>query len=233
MNHNKALIIVDAQRGFIPAEEGERLGVAGFGELPAPDGHTIVPVLNRITKVFAEHGMFIATTGDAHLPGTAHIAEQPNFVDTWPIHAMDGTPGAELHPELLAGHGLAQHYKKGDSIAQSPADDDSYTGVLAHRIEPDTGERVVLPDDLRQQEVLHVYIGGLIVGPADRPYCVDSTAIDLQDQGFDVTVIADGVGALTPEDKISSFNGLRARGIRVVNGLQVVAEVCGTPEVVR
>ena len=30
-----ALIIVDAQRGFMPATEGERLGLPGFGEIGA------------------------------------------------------------------------------------------------------------------------------------------------------------------------------------------------------
>lgn len=231
-NHNKALIIVDAQRGFMPQEEGERLNIDGFGELPVPEGHNVVPTLNEITEVFAAHDLTIATTQDMHKVGTAHISETPNFVDTWPAHCLEGTPGAELHPELLAADTIATHFIKGDVVAATPAEDDSYTGALAHN--DDTDKRILLPDFLRDRGVTKLYIGGLALGDGkEHPLCVDSTAIDMAKAGFEVTVITDAVEAVVPENREVCFRNLGKLGIRLLDHHEVATEVFNTPEVIR
>lgn len=231
-NHNKALIIVDAQRGFMPQEEGDRLGIAGFGELPVPDGQNVVPTLNELTKVFTAHELTIATTQDMHKPGTAHISETPDFVDTWPTHCLEGTPGAELHPDLLAADSTATHFIKGDVVAATPAEDDSYTGALAHN--DDSGERILLPDFLRARGATKLYIGGLALGDGkEHPLCVDSTAIDLAKAGFEVTVITDAVEAVVPENREVCFRNLGVLGIRLLDHHEVATEVFNTPEVIR
>ncbi len=246
MNHNKALVIVDAQRGFMPAEEGERLGVAGFGELPVPNGQSIVRPINGMTGIFLDHGMPIATTQDNHPEETAHFSAEPNFIDTWPAHCIAGTPGAELHPELLAAtHQRVAHFVKGDVSAKTPENDDSYTGVLAHRFDfepifglpkPDAEShpalesiREMLPDYLRKLNAMSAYVCGLTVGK-ERPLCVDSTAIDLKKQGFEVTVVTDAVEAVVPEDFDACMQNLGDLGIRLMNSHEVVAEVAATPE---
>lgn len=232
MNHNKALVIVDAQRGFMPAEEGERLGVEGFGELTVPNGQRIVRPINGMTGIFFDHDMQVITTQDMHPEQTAHFSDKPNFVDTWPRHCVAGTPGSELHPELLAAKDpRALHFIKGDVEAASPDQDDSYSGALAHMRIPGENYEELLMEYLWGDRAapLGVYVCGLTVGKK-RPLCVDSTAIDLKKEGFDVTVVTDAVEAVIPEDFEACMKNLGTAGIRLVNSHQAVAEVAATPE---
>ncbi len=93
-----ALVIVDVQNDFCPG-----------GRLPVPEGDAVVPAINRIQPRFdlvvatqdwhpANHGSFAAShpgrsPGDRiELAGLAQIL--------WPVHCVQETPGAELHPGL-------------------------------------------------------------------------------------------------------------------------------------
>lgn len=234
-NHNKALVIIDTQRGFMPAEEGVRLGAPGFGELGVPDAQRIIPVLNKLTRIFADHGMAVVTTQDAHPTETAHFATKPNFVDTWPKHCVAGTPGAELHPELMARDARFAHFIKGDVAAKTPAEDDSYTGALAHHYDENEETEMQLPEHLvRVGAKQHIYLGGVALGDgAEHKLCVDSTAFDLLDQGFGVNVITDAVEAVLPQNRDICLRNMAAAGIRLLTATQAIAEVCGTPEIIR
>jgi nicotinamidase/pyrazinamidase len=233
MNYNKALVIVDAQRGFMPEEEGERLGVPGFGELTVPGGHEVIRPINAMAEIFVDHEMTVVTTQDMHPETTAHFADEPNFTNTWPRHCVAGTPGAKLHPKLyMAQDSRVIQFVKGDTAAATPEDDDSYSGALAHRTHPETGERELLPDYLRKLDIVAAYVCGLTVGK-ERPLCVDSTAMDLYDQGFKVVVVTDAVRAVVPEDAGACFKRLEDYGVCLETGTEAVAEVAATPEVIR
>jgi nicotinamidase/pyrazinamidase len=226
VNHNQALVIIDTQRGFMPAEEGERLGMPGFGELTVPNGQNVLAPLNRLTALFKHQGMVVVTTGDAHKEGTAHISEEPNFINTWPEHCMAGTPGAELHPELLAGYGIATHFIKGDIVAANPEEDDSYTAALAHHRYNMTDTSILLPNYLHTLGIKTTYLGGVALGDgAEHPLCVDSSAIDFHNDDFDVAVITDAVEAVVPENRELGLKNLSKLGIRLATAKEVVAEV--------
>ena len=231
MNHNKALLVIDTQCGFMPAEEGVRTAMTGFGELPVPDGQNVVAPLNELTEVFLGHGQTVATTQDWHPKETAHFSEEPNFVDSWPVHCVAHTPGAALHPELIAADRASAHFYKGDVAAETPAEDNSYTGALAH--DADDPE-LLLPDFLEEKDIRRVYIGGLALGDGDKhPLCVDSTAIDLHRKRFDVAVITDAVEAVLPENRQRCFERLGKRGIRLLTAREAAVEVYNTPVEVR
>lgn len=226
MGHNMALGIIDMGRGFMPAEEGERLGLPGFGELTVPDGHLIIPALNELTVAFDEQGEIVFTTGDSHKEGTAHVSEDPNFVDTWPAHCMEGTPGAELHPDLIAGQGIALHFIKGDVVAATPADDDSYTATLAHGPHGENGADIKVPDYLRAHDVTRVVLGGVALGDGDQhPLCVDSSARRFHDQGFEVTVLTDASREIVPENRELCFRNLEAMGVQLATVEEVAQEL--------
>lgn len=224
MTKQEALIIVDAQRCFMPASEGERLDMDGFGELPVEGGEEVVAPLNELTHVFRGLDRPIMTTQDQHPEETAHFSDNPNYVDTWPKHGRAGTPGGELHPDLL----VAQHFSipekfiKGDVNATSPDEDTSYTGVLAHN--PDTGE--TLPEALRRHKITSLYIGGLALGDgAEHKLCVDDTAIDFLRLGFEVTVVTDAVEAVLPENRAKCLKNMGDLGIKLATTKQVRAEL--------
>jgi len=224
MKEGTALTIIDAQRCFMPALEGQRLGVEGFGELPVEGGELIVPNLNNLTHEFRRRMLPVATTQDWHPEVTAHFADEPNYVDTWPKHGRADTPGAELHPELYVTYinNTIPHFKKGMEAATSPADDTSYTGALAVDLKTGT----TLPEWLEQKQVTHVVLGGLALGDGkDNPLCVDSTALDLRRLGYEVTVVTDAVEAVLPENRQKCFTNLGAVGVRLATTNEVIGQL--------
>lgn len=97
----KALIIVDVQPTFC---EGGELGVEGGNA-----------VAERIAKYVESHRgeyAYIATTQDWHIEPGTHWSDDPDYVDTWPVHGKAGTANAELHPAIAALK-ITHHFKKG------------------------------------------------------------------------------------------------------------------------
>lgn len=247
-NVDKALVIVDMQRGFMPASEGERLDLPGFGELAVEGGHLIVPNVNKLTKAFRRDHLPIATTQDWHPEETAHFSDEPNYVDTWPRHCVAHTSGALLHPDLLvAKTSIGTRFYKGDTPCESPVDDDSYSGANSYHIPGSDSwsrltselsddkieklgikapERILLPDWLRKCGATTIYVVGLALGDGDKhKLCVDSTAADLKDQGFDVVLVTDAAEAVLPENREKCFKNLGECGVRLMTTVAALEEI--------
>jgi hypothetical protein len=83
----RALIVVDVQHDFC---EG--------GSLPVTGG---IEAARRVEDHVREHGQeyvaLVATADWHHDPGE-HWSDQPDFVDSWPVHCAVGTHGAEFRP---------------------------------------------------------------------------------------------------------------------------------------
>lgn len=212
-----ALGIIDAQRGFMPAAEGERLGIEGFGELPVADGELIVPVLNRILKV---GGFTVFTTQDWHPLETAHFSPEPNYTTTWPVHCVADTPGARLHP-LIELPEATMRFRKGFERLRRGEDDTSYTGYRATRDidgrSYDSVERL-----LYRQKFSQIYLGGIALD-----YCVRATALDMRRAGYDVTVITDAVKPVAESSGHAAVAEMRQAGIRFIDAATVIEEIQG------
>lgn len=219
MNNHTALLIVDAQRGFMPAGEGHRLWMEGFGELPVPGSEQIIAPLNRLIGAAALGGLAIATTQDWHPYETAHFAPEgtkPNFTTTWPRHCIAYTPGAELHPGLLLpGH--TRRFIKGSERLTRGEDDLSYSGYYAH----DRTGGQQLPDWLRQQQIDRVILGGLALD-----YCVGKTAIDLREKlDLDVVLATDTTRPVAEATSVTMMQQLAERAVRFATSNELIAEL--------
>ena len=171
-----ALIIVDVQNDFCPG-----------GSLAVPDGHVVVPILNEYMERAADAGMPIFASRDWHPEQTRHFATQGG---PWPPHCVQGSPGAEFHPELRLPPS-AVIVSKGMS-----EEDQGYSALEAEL--PD-GQS--LDDVLHARGVRHVYVGGLATD-----YCVRATVLDALKGGFETSVLID---ASRPVD-VQSGDGERA-----------------------
>ena len=80
----EALLVVDFQNDFCPG-----------GTLEVPEGDEIA---GRVAEL-AGSGRFdlVVATRDWHPPDHGSFREQGG---RWPVHCVQGTPGAELHPGL-------------------------------------------------------------------------------------------------------------------------------------
>ena len=83
---SKALLIVDVQHDFLPA-----------GALAVPDGDAVIPAL----VAAAADAELVVARRDAHPADHCSFAAQGGI---WPVHCVEGTHGAELHPAIAALH---------------------------------------------------------------------------------------------------------------------------------
>jgi nicotinamidase/pyrazinamidase len=212
---SEALIIIDAQRGFMPIEEGERLQVAGFGELPVSGGEQIVPAINQLIANFVTKQALIVTTQDWHPAQTAHFADTPNFITTWPVHCVAGTPGAALHPDIVLPEST-HRFVKGTDVLLDGADDTSYSAYYAHTA--DQSPRTALPELLAQHSVTSVTLAGLALD-----YCVDKSAQDFRSQlGLEVIVASDATRGIDPATCQAAQETWQTLGIQTLTTHEII-----------
>ena len=93
-----ALIVIDVQNDFCPG-----------GALAVADGDRVVPLVNRIAPAFAvrvftqdwhpaDHLSFAASHPGAAAFSSIEMPYGPQVL--WPDHCVQGTPGADFHPDL-------------------------------------------------------------------------------------------------------------------------------------
>ncbi len=198
-----ALIFVDIQNDFVPG-----------GALPVPDGDAVVPVANRLqdsgrfdlivaTQDWhpADHGSF-AANHPGHKPGEViDLNDLPQIL--WPVHCVQGTPGADF-VDGLSTTKVEKVFTKGTDPGI-----DSYSGFFDNGHRKSTG----LGDYLKSRGVRSVYVCGLATD-----YCVKFTALDARQLGFDTYLVEDaskGVN-LKPGDVERAVEEMRRAGVKVV-----------------
>jgi len=153
-----ALIIVDVQRDFCSG-----------GALPVPDGEKIIPTLNKYIEKFSKAGALIVATRDWHPPN--HMSFK-DYGGTWPSHCIQGTLGAEFHPDLKLPREV-----KIVSKATS-ADKEAYSGFDGTNLER----------ELKDAGIKRIFVGGLATD-----YCVKSTVLDALRLGFETILLVDAI----------------------------------------
>ncbi len=178
-----ALIIVDLQNDFCPG-----------GALPVPRGDEIVPIINALVEKF-DH---VFATQDWHPENHVSFKTQGG---PWPPHCVQGSPGAELHPNLRAEN--AVRVRKGTNPQR-----EAYSGF----------EGTDLADKLRAAGVRRVFVCGLATD-----YCVKATVLDALREGFDVVVVSDAVRGVDvkPGDSQAALEEMKAAGAAVVASSEI------------
>jgi nicotinamidase/pyrazinamidase len=200
-------ILVDLQNDFIPG-----------GALPVPEGDQIIPVLNRLQPHFdlvvatqdwhpAQHGSFAANHPGRKQGEMIDLNGLPQIL--WPVHCVQGTPGADFV--------LGLERKQWDRVFVKGTDPqiDSYSGFFDNGHRQATG----LGDYLREKGVRDVYVAGLATD-----YCVKFTVLDALKLGFKTHLIEDacrGVN-LQPNDVRDAIEAMKAAGAAVLKADHVL-----------
>ena len=200
--HQKALILVDLQNDFLPG-----------GALAVPEGDEVVPVANLLQLHFdrvvatqdwhpADHGSFAANHPGKSPGDLIQLAGQPQIL--WPVHCVQGTPGAELAPGLERPKIEKVFFKGVDREV------DSYSAFFDNAAQRSTG----LGEYLRETGVGEIYVMGLATD-----YCVQFSAIDAARLGFKTRAIEDGCRGvdLQPGDSARAFEAMRHAGVEIVS----------------
>jgi nicotinamidase/pyrazinamidase len=184
----RALLIVDVQNDFT---EG--------GALPVTGGAAVAKRISAYLSRHADEYDLIVASRDWHHgddDNGGHFAgpEGPDFVDTWPVHCVAGTPGAAYHPDLDTSV-IDVDVRKG----QGRPDYSAFQAV--------TEDGTPLPDLLADRRVVTVDVVGLATD-----HCVRASALDARAAGFDVAVYEDLVAGVDDERSRGSLEEIRAAG---------------------
>jgi nicotinamidase/pyrazinamidase len=182
---SKALFVIDVQNDFC---EGGALACQG-------GAHVASSITSYLKGNKASYVKVIASR-DWHTPNSANgghfpaAGNDPDFVNTWPLHCVAGTTGAEYHPNLDLAL-IDIHIKKG----QDQPGYSIFEGVT------DTGEKI--QDLLTRLRITEVDVVGIATD-----YCVRASALAAKKFGLDVRVITSltaGVAASSTEAAIDEL----------------------------
>ena len=182
----RALIIVDVQNDFC---EGGSLAVKG--------GAAVAEAVSEILRDEPERWDHVVATQDHHIDPGDHFAEQPDFENTWPVHCVAGTPGAEFHPNLDTDR-IEAVFTKGEHGA-------AYSGFEGH------AGSIGLAAWLRMRDIDLVDIVGIATD-----HCVRATAIDAAREGFVTTILLGLTAGVAPSTVEVALEQLRGAGVALV-----------------
>lgn len=188
-----AVFIIDVQNDFC---EGGALACEGGAA-----------VAGKITAYLQENPGrydFVIASRDWHTPDDANgghfppAGQEPDFVDTWPLHCLAGQSGAEYHENLDTSL-IDIHIKKG----QGAPGYSIFEGVT------ETGEK--LTDLLPRLEITEVDVVGIATD-----YCVRASSLDALAQGLKVRVITSLTAGVASQSSEAAIDEMVDAGAQVL-----------------
>jgi len=169
-----ALVVIDVQNDFCPG-----------GSLAVAHGDEIIPTVNRLIEESenviltqdwhpANHSSFASTHPRAKPFDTVEMAYGPQTL--WPDHCVQGSRGADFHPDL--------HWTRAQLVIRKGfrIGIDSYSAFFENDHKTPTG----LGGYLRERS-----IGSLTLVGLATDFCVAYSALDAVAEGFQVRVRLD------------------------------------------
>ena len=188
-----ALVVVDVQNDF--ADPMGSLYVRGGGE--------IVPGINREIERAREAGAAVVYTQDWHPAHTPHFAADGGI---WPVHCVQETWGAALHPQLRVA---------GPIVRKGVHGEDGYSGFSMRNPTGGLPTPTELDQILARDGIQRILVCGLATD-----YCVKATALDGVRLGYRTAALVDFMRAvnLSPGDGDAALDEMRAAGVTLLGG---------------
>lgn len=200
-----ALIVIDVQIDFCPG-----------GALAVTDGDAVIPAIHAIAPRFAH----VILTQDWHPAGhssfaSSHSGKQPfepiempyGPQSLWPEHCVQGSRGAEFHPQLNLPQAeliLRKGFRR---------EIDSYSAFFENDRATPTG----LAGYLRERGLTRVFFAGLAYD-----YCVGYSALDARRLGLPAFVVRDACRAIDFNGSVAAIDAEFAQaGVMLVESAQL------------
>ena len=191
----RALIVVDVQNDFC---EGGSLAVTGGARVASDIGELLHHWTRRDPK--APPYDVVVATKDHHVDPGSHWAprgQQPDYVDTWPVHCKVGTDGEAFHPNLDP--------QPFDAVFLKGEHEAAFSGFQGR-----AADGTSLADWLKQHEIDSVDVCGIATD-----YCVRHTALDARSNGFQVRLLTRLCAGVAEESTARALRELEDAGVRI------------------
>ena len=190
LRHTDALLVIDMQLDFLPG-----------GALAVADGNTILPGINVLAARFdhvvltqdwhPRNHISFASTHPGKRPYTDTVEAPYGTQHLWPDHCIQGTRGAELHPDLAIPHAeliLRKGFRKNI---------DSYSAFTENDQQTPTG----LAGYLRERGLTRLFFIGVAYD-----FCVGFSALAAARLGFESIVVHDLTRAVNLPTTVATTN---------------------------
>lgn len=190
---SRALLIIDVQNDFC---EGGSLACAGGAAVAQQ-------ITDYLTNHKAEYDYVIASRDwhDAGNDNGGHFAAagaNPDWVNSWPVHCVAGSPGAEYHPNLDSSL-IDIHVEKGQ-------------GKPAYSLfEGSTPDGTPITETLTKLGISDVDVCGIATD-----YCVLASSLDARTAGYEVRVLTDLITGVAAESSEAALSRLVSEGCKLV-----------------
>jgi nicotinamidase/pyrazinamidase len=187
-----ALVVVDVQNDFADAA----------GSLSVPGGAAIVPAVNTEVERALEAGAAVAYTQDWHPAHTPHFAQDGGI---WPVHCVQETWGAQLHPDLSV---------RGPVVRKGSHGEDGYSGFSMRNPAGGLPVPTELDATLARGGAKRLVVCGLATD-----YCVKATALDGVRLGYETAVLLAAVRPvdLKRGDGDRALEEMREAGVKLID----------------
>jgi nicotinamidase/pyrazinamidase len=184
-----ALLIIDVQNDFC---EGGALAVSGGAKVATG----ISEFLDSSSELF-DYVIASRDWHDANSTNGGHFSETPDYVNSWPVHCVAETYGAEYHPSFISSK-VDFHILKGQ-------------GKPSYSIFEGTSEKGLSFEKLLEElKVKSVTVVGLATD-----YCVLQSSLDAKKHGLEVRILKDLVAGVGVESTQAAFTDLSAAGCEI------------------
>ena len=195
------LLVVDVQNDFCPG-----------GALAVPNGDQIIDKINALIPKFdiviqtqdwhpADHTSFASNHPGKEPMDTTQMEYGEQVL--WPDHCIQGTKGAQFHPDLIT--------KPTQSIIRKGyrKDIDSYSAFYENDHQTPTG----LTGYLNNREVSKIVVTGLATD-----FCVKWTVLDGIKEGFELEIVEDAVRGIDVEGSLDqAWQEMSDAGVQISN----------------
>lgn len=201
-----ALIIIDVQNDFCPG-----------GKLAVPNGDEVISPINAIIPLFdyviqtqdwhPEDHLSFASNHDGKLP-TDIVRLSYGEQILWPDHCIQGTEGAQFHPDLNTDSThltIRKGFRK---------EIDSYSAFT----ENDKTTKTGLDGFFTSLEIDRLFFCGLATD-----FCVKWSALDAIEYNFETYLISDAVRGIDIENSINlAMKEMKETGVHSINSVDLI-----------
>ena len=187
-----AIILVDMLNDFVT------------GKLEIKRAKNIIPPLQRLVVAARKNNVPVIYSNDAHYPQDVEITRK------WGNHALKGTEGAKVIPEL-----------EPDETKDYIVEKRTYSGFY------ETGLDSLLRGLYKGEGAKTVVLGGL-----HTHMCVRHTAADAFFRGYHIVIAKDGVEAFTQEDQEQGLKYLEyVYNAKIMMANEIIQEIVALEQV--
>lgn len=185
---SRALILVDVQKDFCPG-----------GSLATGRGDEVAGLLGAFQLSHPDQFDAVVATQDWHIDPGEHFSDNPDFVDSWPVHCVADSDGAAMHDKIRTDL-INDFFRKGQYSA-------AYSGFEGTAVSDDTS----MADWLQSRGITDVDIAGIAT-----EHCVRATALDALKAGFKVRVLTGFCSAVDVQAGDAALEEMHAAGAELI-----------------